>query len=91
MFTPSTLLDLNCKNFKDKNYRFIYPQRSFTKLAQPYSKQGILGVLGDFSYIHTIDGLTISRDGDITLFHALEGSSEVWLELENTFRSIWKH
>ena len=78
-------------NFKDKNYRFTYPQRSFTKLAQPYSKQGILGVLGDFSYIHTIDGLTISRDGDITLFHALEGSSEVWLELENTFRSIWKH
>ena len=78
-------------NFQDENYRFIYPQRSFTKLAQPYSKQGILGVMGDFSYIDRIDGLSVSRDGDITLFHALEGSLEVWLELENAFRSIWKH
>ena len=47
--------------------------------------------MGDFSYIDRIDGLSVSRDGDITLFHALEGSLEVWLELENAFRSIWKH
>lgn len=83
--TQDTLL------YKDKNYKFIYPQHSFIKLTSSYSKQGVLGVLGDFSYINAIDGLSVIRDGDITLFYALEGSTDVWLELENAFRSIWEH
>ena len=77
--------------FKDEKYTFVYPQRSFIKLAQPYSKQGILGVLGDFSYINSINNLNVLKDGDITLFHAVKDTKKVWNELLSVFISIWEH
>ena len=78
-------------NFKDKNYRFTYPQRSFTKLAQPYSKQGILGVLGDFSYIKDIKGLDIQYIDGITLFLSQKNTDSIWKNLENSINSIWNN
>ena len=92
-------IGLNFKNietedtffYQDKNYKFSYPKEAFIKLALPYCKQGILGVLGDFSYIDNIEGLTISRDGNITLFHAVKDNAKVWKDLESAFRSIWEH
>ena len=75
--------------FKDFRYKFPYDRDTFLKLAIPYSKHGELGTLKDFSYIDNIEGLDISRDGDITLFYAKNGSEKIWNDLETAITLIW--
>ena len=75
--------------FKDFRYKFPYDRDTFLKLAIPYSKHGVLGTLKDFSYIDNIEGLDISRDGDITLFYAKNGSEKIWNDLETAITLIW--
>ena len=75
--------------FKDFRYKFPYDRDTFLKLAIPYSKHGVLGTLKDFSYINNIEGLDISRDGDITLFYAENGSKKIWNDLETAITLIW--
>ena len=76
--------------FYHPTYKFLYDKQSFLSLIPPYSKQGVLGILGDFSYIDIKD-IDIVLDNQITLFLVKENNKKAWKELENAFQSIWKH
>jgi hypothetical protein len=77
--------------FQDNLYSFIYSEDSFLSSIKDYSKYGILGIKGNFSYIDSISNLNMLTDGNITLFHAVKGNKKVWKELLSAFNSIWEH
>jgi len=77
--------------FQDSLYSFIYSEDAFLSSIKDYSKYGILGIKGNFSYINSINNLNVLKDGDITLFHAVKDNKKVWNELLSVFISIWEH
>ena len=77
--------------FQDSNYKFEYTEQSFLQLIQPYSQAGVLGVLGDFSYIKDIKGLEVQYIDGITLFLSQNNTGSIWKNLENSINIIWNN
>ena len=75
--------------FKNENYKFLYNEEFFLKSVQPYSKRGVLGVLGDFSYIDNVEDLEVNYSNGITLFSTKRYNVIVWKHLEQVIRGIW--
>lgn len=75
--------------FKNENYKFLYSEELFLKLVQPYSKRGVLGVLGDFSYIDKVEDLEVEYLNGITLFSTKGYTEAVWKHLEQVMQGIW--
>ena len=69
--------------FKDRGYSFPYTEESFIHEAIPYSKKGVLGILGDFSYIVNTKNYTVEYKDGITFFFTENGSQKVWNQIRS--------
>ena len=77
-------------NFFDPNYIFPYTEKEFVNTMRTYGSTGVVGVMGNFSYISPVDGLTVKFDGYVTSFLTTKNNLNVWEYLYNEIYNIPK-
>ena len=82
--------NLEQTNYLDSNFYFPYSKEKFVDIMLVYGKVGILGLLGNFSYIKGIEGLEIEFDGIVTNFTVSKNNQYIWRHLYNEFNDIPK-
>lgn len=77
--------------YRDDSFFFPYSETTFVRFMLEYGKVGVLGLLGDFSYIKDTHNLKVNYDGVVTNF-LVEGNNDyVWAHLYSEFTHIPKH
>lgn len=77
--------------YLNKKYHFPYLEDDFVRVMKEYGSTGVVGAVGNFTYIKDVHGLTVDFDGYVTNFVVTERNREIWEYLYNEFLSISKH
>lgn len=82
--------NLEQTNYLNNNFYFPYNKEEFVDTMLEYGKIGILGLLGNFTYIKGIEGLDIKFDGVVTNFTVQRDNQYIWRYLYDEFYNIPK-
>ena len=82
--------NLEQTNFHKPDFTFPYTKEEFVNIMLDYGKIGVLGLLGNFTYIKGIEGLSIKFDGLVTNFTVKKDNQYIWRYLYNEFYNIPK-